>query len=80
MPDDIAAMSFEDALAELETIVRGLEAGKQTLEQAITCYERGDALRKHCEAKLAHADARVLAIVEKADGTVALKAMPGASP
>ncbi len=76
MPDDIAALSFEDALAELERIVRGLEKGEQKLEDAITCYERGDALRRHCEAKLAHAEARVQAIVEKADGSVALKEMP----
>ncbi len=75
MSDDIAGLSFEDALAELEGIVRGLEAGKQKLEDAITCYERGDALRRHCEAKLAHAEARVQAITERADG-VALKDMP----
>ena len=76
MPDPIAEKSFEEALAELEAIVRGLEGGKQTLEDAITCYERGDALRRHCEAKLAHAEARVQAIVEKADGSLALRAMP----
>ena len=75
MSDDIAALSFEDALAELEKIVRGLEGGQQKLEDAITCYERGAALRRHCEAKLAQADARVQAIVERADGSLALKAM-----
>ena len=75
MTDDIASLSFEAALAELETIVRGLEGGSQQLEAAITCYERGDALRRHCEAKLAQAEARVQAIVEKADGSVALKVM-----
>ncbi|MBC7800172.1 MAG: exodeoxyribonuclease VII small subunit [Gemmatimonadaceae bacterium] len=75
MADDIAALSFEDALAELETIVRGLEGGKQKLEEAITCYERGATLRRHCEAKLAEAEARVQAIVERADGSLALKAM-----
>ena len=75
MSDDIGSLSFEAALAELETIVRGLEAGSQQLEAAITCYERGDALRRHCEAKLAQAEARVQAIVEKADGSVTLKAM-----
>ena len=75
MTDDIASLSFEAALAELETIVRGLEAGSQQLEAAITCYERGDVLRRHCEAKLAQAEARVQAIVEKADGSVTLKVM-----
>ena len=52
---DVSKMSFEDALAELEQIVRGLEGGQQKLEDAITAYERGAALRKHCETKLAEA-------------------------
>ncbi len=71
----IAGLSFEDALAELERIVRGLEGGQQKLEEAIGSYERGAALRRHCEAKLAEAEARVQAIVERADGSVGLKAM-----
>ncbi|MBU6398542.1 MAG: exodeoxyribonuclease VII small subunit [Rhodospirillales bacterium] len=70
---DIAAMSFEEALAALEAIVRGLESGQQKLEEAITAYERGAALKKHCEEKLAHAEARVQAIVARADGSLALK-------
>jgi len=44
--------------------------GSQKLEDAITCYERGAALRKHCETKLAEAEARVAAIVRTADGGV----------
>ncbi len=75
MADEIAGLSFEDALAELEKIVRGLEGGQQKLEDAITAYERGAVLRRHCEAKLAEAEARVQAIVERADGTLALKVM-----
>ena len=75
MADNIAALSFEDALAELEKIVRGLEGGQQKLEEAITSYERGALLRRHCEAKLAEAEARVQAIVERADGTLGTKAM-----
>jgi exodeoxyribonuclease VII small subunit len=71
--DDISAMSFEDALAALEAIVRGLETGQQKLEDAITAYERGAALKKHCEAKLAEAEARVQAIVARADGSLSLK-------
>jgi exodeoxyribonuclease VII small subunit len=70
---DIAGLSFEDALAALEAIVRGLESGSQKLEDAITAYERGAALKKHCEAKLAEAEARVQAIVARADGTLTLK-------
>jgi len=71
--NDIAAMPFEEALAALEAIVRGLESGQQKLEDAITAYERGAALKKHCEAKLAEAEARVQAIVARADGSLALK-------
>ncbi len=67
---DVSQMSFEDALAELEQIVRGLEGGQQKLEDAIAAYERGAALRRHCEAKLAEAEARVAAIVEHADGSL----------
>lgn len=75
MADDVTGLSFEEALAELERIVRGLEGGQQKLEEAIIAYERGALLRRHCEAKLAQAEARVQAIVERADGGVALKAM-----
>ena len=69
-PTDVSKMSFEEALAELEQIVRNLEGGQQKLEDAITAYERGAALRKHCEARLAEAEARVAAIVRDADGAV----------
>jgi exodeoxyribonuclease VII small subunit len=70
---DISALSFEEALAALEAIVRNLESGQQKLEDAISAYERGAALKKHCEAKLAEAEARVQAIVARADGSLALK-------
>jgi exodeoxyribonuclease VII small subunit len=69
-PDDIAAMSFEDALAELEQIVRRLEAGQVKLDEAIRCYERGALLKRHCEEKLEEAQQRVDRIVVGADGTV----------
>ena len=70
---DLSALSFEDALAALEAIVRNLESGQQKLEDAISAYERGAALKKHCEAKLAEAEARVQAIVARADGSLSLK-------
>jgi exodeoxyribonuclease VII small subunit len=66
-------MAFEDALAELEKIVRGLEGGAQKLEEAIAAYERGALLRRHCEAKLAEAEARVQAIVAAGDGSLSLR-------
>ena len=56
---DISSLSFEKALASLEDIVARLEAGKVDLEESIKIYERGEALRKHCEAKLAEAEARI---------------------
>ncbi len=68
----VSTLSFEDALSELERIVRALEGGQQKLEDAITAYERGAALRRHCEAKLAEVEARVAAIVES-DGAVTLR-------
>ena len=71
--DPLATLSFEDALAELEKIVRGLEGGQQKLEDAIGAYERGALLRRHCEAKLAEAEARVQAIVAAADGALVLE-------
>ena len=74
-PPDVASLSFEEALAELEQIVRGLEGGQQKLEDAIAAYERGAALRRHCEARLAEAEARVAAIVERADGTLGTRAV-----
>ncbi len=59
IPTDIKAMKFEDALDELEKIVRSLEAGDTKLDDAISAYERGALLKAHCEAKLAEAKARV---------------------
>ena len=66
--EDLIAVSFEDALAELEDIVKSLEGGKGTLAQAIADYERGASLRRHCEQKLAEAEAKVQAIVEGPTG------------
>ncbi len=70
IPSDIAAMSFESALAELEKIVRSLEEGNAKLEDAISAYERGAALKRHCEAKLREAQAKVEKITLSQDGTV----------
>ncbi len=70
IPDDIAALSFEDALKELEKIVTELEQGKVELEKSIEIYERGTALKAHCESKLKDAQMRIDKIVVAADGTV----------
>ena len=63
-------MTFEEALDELERIVRKLEEGKGRLDEAITAYERGAALKKHCEAKLREARAKVDKIVLGPGGAV----------
>jgi exodeoxyribonuclease VII small subunit len=60
---DIASLSFEQALAELERIVDELESGKTDLEQSIDAYERGARLKAHCEAKLKEAQLRVEKII-----------------
>jgi exodeoxyribonuclease VII small subunit len=56
---DIAKLSFEKALAELEEIVARLESGKVDLEQSIAIYERGEALKAQCEKQLKDAEARI---------------------
>ncbi|MDF1719764.1 MAG: exodeoxyribonuclease VII small subunit [Minwuia sp.] len=68
VPDDIAAMSFEAALAELETLVQKLESGSVDLEKSIDMYARGSLLKAHCETKLKAAEARVEKLVISPDG------------
>jgi exodeoxyribonuclease VII small subunit len=70
IPAEIAALSFEDALRELEEIVRKLEGGKSRLDEAISDYERGTLLKRHCEDKLRRAQERIDKIVVSPDGTV----------
>jgi exodeoxyribonuclease VII small subunit len=57
--DDIKTMTFETALGELEQIVGTLEGGKAPLAESIAIYERGEALKSHCEALLKQAEARI---------------------
>jgi exodeoxyribonuclease VII small subunit len=65
---DVAALPFEKALAELESIVGRLEAGDVALEESIRIYERGEALKRRCEALLREAEARVEKITRDAAG------------
>jgi exodeoxyribonuclease VII small subunit len=65
---DLSALPFEKALAELEEIVRRLERGDVPLEDSIAIYERGEALKKHCEALLKRAEARIEKITIGRDG------------
>jgi len=61
-------MTFEEALAELEVIVRQLEAGDVELEKSIAIYERGAALKAHCDARLKSAELKVEQIVQGTNG------------
>lgn len=65
---DIKKMTFEAALAELEQIIGKLESGEAALEESIQLYERGAALKAHCEAKLKSAREKIEKIVLDADG------------
>jgi exodeoxyribonuclease VII small subunit len=65
---DIAELSFEKALAQLEEIVAKLESGKVDLEQSIAIYERGEALKAQCEKQLKDAEARIEKITLRPDG------------
>ncbi len=64
----IGDMSFEEAMDALDAVVRALEGGEVPLEKSIALYERGDALKKHCEAKLGEAELKVEKITADADG------------
>lgn len=70
----VEAMSFEQALGELETIVGRLEDGAVDLDESIRLYERGTALKAHCEAKLKSAEARIEKIVTSSSGAVSAEA------
>ena len=65
---EIAAMPFEKALAELEDIVTRLERGSVALEESIAIYERGEALKTHCDGLLRNAEMRIEKITVGPDG------------
>jgi len=67
---DVSKLSFEAALQELEQLVQQLETGQVELEESIRLYERGAALKAHCEKRLKDAELKVEQIVQGADGTV----------
>jgi exodeoxyribonuclease VII small subunit len=66
--DDVTTLSFEAALEQLEQIVGKLESGKAPLAESIAIYERGEALKRHCEALLKAAESRIEKIVLSRDG------------
>ena len=67
-PDDLP---FERALEQLEEIVRRLERGDVPLDESVAIYERGEALKRHCEGLLQKAEARIQKITLGADGQAA---------
>jgi exodeoxyribonuclease VII small subunit len=66
--DDIKTLSFEVALSQLEEIVGKLESGRAPLAESIAIYERGEALKAHCETLLRAAEARIEKITLSRDG------------
>lgn len=68
---EVESLSFEDALSELERIVRNLEEGRARLDEAIESYERGMLLKRHCETKLRDAQMKVERITATADSGLA---------
>lgn len=67
-PADVASLSFEDALSELERIVRQLETGQVALDATIGLYERASALKAQCDTRLRDAEMRIERIVAGGDG------------
>ncbi|MBI1203519.1 MAG: exodeoxyribonuclease VII small subunit [Rhodopseudomonas sp.] len=65
---DVKKLTFETAIAELESIVKRLEEGKVPLEESVAIYERGEVLKKRCEELLKQAEARVEKITLDASG------------
>ncbi|MGE3622723.1 MAG: exodeoxyribonuclease VII small subunit [Bdellovibrionales bacterium] len=72
VPADIAQLSFEEAMSELEKLVRQLEEGKAKLDDAIGAYERGAMLKRHCESKLREAQVKIERIALGPDGKPAV--------
>jgi len=67
--NDIEGLTFEAALAQLDSLIEKLEAGSIALDDAISAYERGTKLARHCEALLDRTERRVTALVVSSDGT-----------
>jgi exodeoxyribonuclease VII small subunit len=75
-PANLADISFEDALRELEGIVTSLERGDVSLDDAITAFERGTALKAHCQARLEEARMKVEQIRLPVDGSPPAESAP----
>ncbi|MDW7657324.1 MAG: exodeoxyribonuclease VII small subunit [Bacillota bacterium] len=69
-PETMAGLSYEAALAALESVVTRLESGDVTLDESMKLFERGTALAKICAARLEAIEHQITQLLEKADGTV----------
>lgn len=76
LPPEIVKLSFEEAMGELEGLVRRLEDGQAKLEDAIGAYERGALLKRHCADKLREAEMRIEKITQLDDGRIQVSASP----
>ena len=73
MTQEINDMTFEQAMEELETVVRQLESGKIKLDEAVSVYERGVKLKNFCEEKLKSAKSKIDKLVIGKDGSIITK-------
>ncbi|MEM6339122.1 MAG: exodeoxyribonuclease VII small subunit [Pseudomonadota bacterium] len=69
-PKSIEKISFEDALAELEEIVRKIDTGQENLADAVDSFERGVLLKKHCEKMLKDAKLKIEKITSSGEGKI----------
>ncbi|MDR3180236.1 MAG: exodeoxyribonuclease VII small subunit [Holosporaceae bacterium] len=70
MKNDISKMEFEDAIKELENIVKILEEGRSTLKESVALYERGTVLKKHCDGILESTQLKINQISSDRDGNI----------
>ena len=77
MKNNLENLSFEDALQQLETLVRDLEGGRIKLEEAVETYEKAVALKKFCEEKLKAAQLKIEKIETSPDGELVLNPLDG---
>ncbi len=70
MSQEVNSLSFEEAMTELESVVRQLESGKIKLEEAVSVYERGVLLKKHCEEKLKQAKSKIDKLIIGENNTI----------
>ena len=75
-PPDIRSLSYEDALTELDSLIKRLESGSIDLADSIACYERGAALAAHCSQLLEATEQKVERLVLGPDGKPSEEALP----